>query len=58
MNARCRALATAMAESMAAMAKMTFKEFVDNEFRYTSGPRKATDDCPQSCRNELTLYEI
>jgi len=44
MNARCRALATAMAESMAATAKMTFKEFVDNKFRYTSGPQKATDE--------------
>ncbi len=38
MNVRCRALATAMTESMAATAKMTFKEFVDNQFRYTSGP--------------------
>jgi hypothetical protein len=38
MNSRCRALATAMAESMAATAKMTFKEFVANQFRYTSGP--------------------
>ena len=37
MNKRCRALATAMAESMAATAKMTFKEFVANQFRYTSG---------------------
>jgi len=37
-NVRCRALATAMAESMAATAKMTFKEFVANQFRYTSGP--------------------
>jgi hypothetical protein len=38
MNVRCRALATAMAESMAATSKMTFKEFVANQFRYTSGP--------------------
>ena len=38
MNIRSRALATAMAESMAATAKMTFKEFVANQFRYTSGP--------------------
>ncbi len=38
MNERCRALATAMADSMAATAKMTFKEFADNKFRYTSGP--------------------
>jgi hypothetical protein len=38
MNTRSRALATAMAESMAATAKMTFKEFVANQFRYTSGP--------------------
>ena len=38
MNERCRALATAMADSMAATARMTFKEFADNKFRYTSGP--------------------
>jgi hypothetical protein len=38
LNVLCRALATAMAESMAATAKMTFKEFVANQFRYTSGP--------------------
>lgn len=37
MNARCRALATVMAESMAATAKMTFKDFVANQFRYTPG---------------------
>ena len=37
MNGRCRALATAIAESMAATAKMTFKEFAANQFRYTSG---------------------
>lgn len=36
MNARCRALATAMAESMAATAKMTYQEFKDNQFRYSS----------------------
>ena len=39
MNRRCRALATAMAESMAATAKMTFNQFVDNQFQYTSGPQ-------------------
>ena len=39
MNRRCRALATAMAESMAATAKMTFDQFVDNQFQYTSGPQ-------------------
>ena len=33
-----------MAESMAATAKMTFKEFVANQFRYTSGPSEATDE--------------
>ena len=44
MNVRCRALATAMAESMAATAKMTFKEFVAHQFRYTSGPSEATDE--------------
>ena len=38
LNTRLRALATAMAESMAATAKMTYKEFADNQFRYTSGP--------------------
>jgi hypothetical protein len=38
LNTRCRALATAMAGSMAATAKMTFKEFADNQFRYSSGP--------------------
>jgi hypothetical protein len=38
MNDRCRALATAMAESMAATAKMSFKEFAANQFRYTPGP--------------------
>ncbi len=37
MNTRCRALATAMAESMAATAKMTFNELAENQFRYTSG---------------------
>jgi len=26
-----------MAESMAATANMTFREFADNQFRYTSG---------------------
>jgi hypothetical protein len=36
MNARCRALATAMAESMAATAKMTFQEFKNNQFQYSS----------------------
>jgi hypothetical protein len=34
MNRRCRILATAMAESMAATAKMTFKEFAENQFKY------------------------
>jgi hypothetical protein len=38
MNRRCRALATAMASSMAATAKMTFEEFVVNQFQYTAGP--------------------
>ena len=38
MNKRCRALATAMAGSMAATARMTFEEFVANQFQYTSGP--------------------
>jgi hypothetical protein len=36
MNSRCRELATAMAESMAATAKMTFREFAGNQFQYTS----------------------
>lgn len=38
LNQRSRALATAMAESMAATAKMTFNEFVTNQFQYISGP--------------------
>lgn len=37
MNSRLRILATAMAESMAATAKMTFQEFSANQFKYTSG---------------------
>jgi hypothetical protein len=37
MNDRCRILATAMADSMAATAKMTFKEFADNQFKYIPG---------------------
>lgn len=37
MNTRCRALATAMAESMAATAKMTFDQFAGNQFKYSSG---------------------
>jgi hypothetical protein len=32
MNTRGRALATVMAESMAATANMTFREFADNQF--------------------------
>jgi hypothetical protein len=38
MNARCRALASALAGSMAATAKMTYEQFVANQFQYTSGP--------------------
>ncbi len=38
MNSRCRVLGTAMAESMAATAKMTFSQFVENQFRY--GPQE------------------
>jgi hypothetical protein len=37
LNKRCRALATAMGTSMAATAKMTYKEFAANQFRYSSG---------------------
>jgi hypothetical protein len=37
MNARSRSLATAMAASMAATARMTFEEFAANQFQYTSG---------------------
>ena len=37
MNARCNVLASAMADSMAATARMTFREFEANKFRYTSG---------------------
>jgi hypothetical protein len=47
MNVRCRALATVMAESMAATAKMTFKEFVANQFRYSSGPEGVTSTIPR-----------
>jgi len=36
MNNRSRDLATAMAESMAATAAMTFKEFSAHQFKYTS----------------------
>jgi hypothetical protein len=36
MNSRCNVLATAMADSMAATARMTFKEFEANKFKYTS----------------------
>ena len=37
LNARCRALASAMAESMGATARMTFAEFAKNQFRYSGG---------------------
>jgi len=37
-NIRLRALATAMAESMAATARMSYNDFVTNQFRYNSGP--------------------
>ncbi len=37
MNDRTRALATAMAKSMAATASMTYSQFVDNRFEYTAG---------------------
>ena len=37
MNARTRALATAMAQSMAATANMTYAEFVANRFEYSAG---------------------
>lgn len=36
MNRRCQALASAMAESMAATARMIFNQFSDNQFRYSS----------------------
>ena len=35
-NGCCRSLATAMAESMAETAKMTYKEFAANQFKYRS----------------------
>jgi hypothetical protein len=38
MNSRSRALATAMAESMGGTARMTFAEFVANQFQYSAGP--------------------
>lgn len=37
LNNRCRALASAMGTSMAATAKMTYREFAENQFRYSSG---------------------
>jgi hypothetical protein len=37
LNERTRALATAMAKSMAATASMTYSQFVDNRFEYTAG---------------------
>ena len=37
MNKRCHALATAMAESLAATSKMTYEEFSTNQFKYSSG---------------------
>jgi hypothetical protein len=37
MNLRCRALATAMAGSMAATAAMTYKQFAANQFQYAAG---------------------
>lgn len=36
-NQRNRRLASAMAESMAATATMSYREFVENQFRYTPG---------------------
>jgi len=39
MNKRCLNLGTAMANSMALTAKMTYKEFADNQFHYSSGSR-------------------
>ena len=38
MNRRSRALGTAMAESMAATARMSYEEFARNQFKYTAGP--------------------
>jgi hypothetical protein len=38
MNSRSRALATAMAQSMGETARMTFAEFVANQFKYGAGP--------------------
>jgi len=37
MNSRCRALGSATAESMAATARMTYEEFAQNRFKYSSG---------------------
>ncbi len=39
MNGLCLKLGTAMANSMALTAKMTYKEFADNQFHYSSGSR-------------------
>ena len=38
LNTRLHDLAKRMEESMAATAKMTFQEFIDNQFQYNSGP--------------------
>ena len=35
---RCRELGTVMAKSLAATAAMTYAEFTENQFKYTSGP--------------------
>jgi nitrogen fixation-related uncharacterized protein len=43
MNTNCRALASAMADSMGATSKMTFQEFAKNKFKYKSDSASTLD---------------
>lgn len=49
MNTRCHDLASAMAESMAATAGMTYREFASKQFKYSPGTRLAPNS-PQRIR--------
>ena len=49
MNTRCHDLASAMAESMAATAGMTYREFASKQFKYSPGTRVAPSS-PQRIR--------
>ena len=53
MNTRCHDLASAMAESMAATAGMTYREFASKQFKYSPGTRvapaaRSASDSPDS----------